>query len=656
VSFRRILRLFVACVVCVLYFPFAKIEAGDEWLPIDPAELKMTAEPKAPGAPAIYLYRQVDRKETGRGNHTEFDYVRIKILTEEGRKYANVEIPYSKSVTGISNIRARTIHPDGTIVNFDGKIFENTIVKSKTLRYMAKTFTMPDAQVGSVIEYQCMFDLEDNYIFNSNWMISEDLFTKKGVFSLKPYERFAMQINSPAGLPPGTDPPKAGSDHVVRMTVVDVPAFQREDHMPPENELKFRVNFVYSEDGFETDPEHFWKKYGNRQYEWTEKFADRQKAMAQAVSQIISPSDSADTKLRKIYARCQQVQNINFERNADKAKEERIRANQNVEDVWKYGIGYGRDINLLFLALARAAGFEAYYVRLSGRSEFFFNPKRVNARELDADAVLVKTDEKDLYLDPATKYAPYGLLPWPETGATGLRLDKQGGTWIRTPIPDSSTSKVIRNADLRLDEEGTLEGQVTVTYTGLEALAQRLSERFGDDTQRKEHLEEELKYVIPATAEVVLKNQPDWNSSDNKFAVQYNVKIPGWASPAGKRVVLPLELFAGAQKHVFEHAQRTYPIYFSFLFQTEDQAKFTLPAAWKVDSLPKEIHMDAKAAEYRIQSNAKENALEVTRTLRSDVLLLEPSLYPTLRDFYQKVRTADEQQAVLQPGTNSAAQ
>jgi hypothetical protein len=201
-----------------------------------------------------------------------------------------------------------------------------------------------------------------------------------------------------------------------------------------------------------------------------------------------------------------------------------------------------------------------------------------------------------------------------------------------------------------------LEGQVTVTYTGLEALAQRLSERFGDDTQRKEHLEEELKYVIPATAEVVLKNQPDWNSSDDKFAVQYNVKIPGWASPAGKRIVLPLELFAGAQKHVFEHTQRTYPIYFSFLFQTEDQTKFTLPAAWKVDSLPKEIHMDAKAAEYRIQANAKENALEVTRTLRSDVLLLQPSLYPTLRDFYQKVKTADEQQAVLQPGTNSAAQ
>ena len=45
----------------------------------------MTSEPAAPGAPAIYLYRQVDRDDEG---DREYNYVRVKILTEEGRKYA----------------------------------------------------------------------------------------------------------------------------------------------------------------------------------------------------------------------------------------------------------------------------------------------------------------------------------------------------------------------------------------------------------------------------------------------------------------------------------------------------------------------------------------------------------------------------------------
>jgi len=106
---------------------------------------------------------------------------------------------------------------------------------------------------------------------------------------------------------------------------------------------------------------------------------------------------------------------------------------------------------------------------------------------------------------------------------------------------------------------------------------------------------------------------------------------------------------------VFEHTQRTHAIYFSYMFQTEDQTKITLPAGWKVGSLPTEVHLDATAAEYRIQAEKKENALQVTRTLRSDIVLYQPSVYPALRDFYQKVRSGDEQQVVLQPGANSAA-
>jgi len=118
-----------------------------DWLPVTQAELKMTSEPKAPGAPAIYLYRQVDRNDNG---PTEYDYARIKILTEEGRKYADVEIPFLKDTEKIRGLQARTIRPDGSVVNFGGKVYEKTIVKAKGIKYLAKTFTMPDVQVGSI--------------------------------------------------------------------------------------------------------------------------------------------------------------------------------------------------------------------------------------------------------------------------------------------------------------------------------------------------------------------------------------------------------------------------------------------------------------------------------------------------------------------------
>ena len=136
----RAVFLFCVCLVAVAH-------AGDDWQPILPEELKMTAEPLAPGAPAIYLYRQVDRDD--KVGHEE-NYVRIKILTEEGRKQADLEIPFVKDLTKIRGIKARTLRPDGTIADFVGQIYEKTIVKSRGVRLLVQTLSLPDVQVGSI--------------------------------------------------------------------------------------------------------------------------------------------------------------------------------------------------------------------------------------------------------------------------------------------------------------------------------------------------------------------------------------------------------------------------------------------------------------------------------------------------------------------------
>jgi len=72
-------------------------------------------------------------------------------------------------------LKARTIRPDGTIANFEGKAFDKTIVKAKGVKYLAKTFSMPDVQVGSIIEYHYTNNLQEGLIFDSHWILSEEL-------------------------------------------------------------------------------------------------------------------------------------------------------------------------------------------------------------------------------------------------------------------------------------------------------------------------------------------------------------------------------------------------------------------------------------------------------------------------------------------------
>jgi hypothetical protein len=656
VNFRRLFVLILLVFVGAVARRTPPVSAGDEWQPISQEELKMTSEPKAPGAPAIILFRQVDRDDSNPRTPHEYNYVREKILTEEGRKYADVDIPLIKGQWGIASIRARTIRPDGSIANFDGKVYEKEIVKARGLKYLAKTFTLSDVQPGSIIEYHYMIDFAENYVFNSNWVLSNDLFIKSAKYTLKPYAEWALQLSWPNGLPESVKPP-VNENKLIHMEVQNIPAFQVEDDMPPEAAMRYRVDFIYSEDGFEKEPDKFWKKQGKKMNDGAEGFVNKRKAMEQAVAEIVSPSDSPEVKLQKIYARVQKIRNTSYE--IEKTEQEQKRAKEkeisNVEDLWKRGYGNGYQITWLFLGLSRAAGFDASPVRIATRNDHFFKPNVMRTSDLNTNVVLVKLNGKDMYFDPGAEFTPFGLLPWSETSTTGLKLDKEGGSWVTTPTPEPSESQIRRKADLNMTSEGSLEGKLTVTFTGLEAQWRRVEEHHEDEAHRKKLLEDYVKEIIPAGIDVELTNQPDWASSSPTLGAEFSLKVPGWALGAGKRALLPVGLFSGPEKHMCEHSTRVHPLYFQYLFEKTDDVRIELPLGWQVSSLPPAQNTDAKVMAYTLKVENDKGSLHFERHLRSGLTYLEPKYYPALRSFYQAVRTGDEQQVVLQPGATAAS-
>jgi hypothetical protein len=654
--YRRVLFL-VFVILLAAALQRTRLVSGDEWQPISPEELKMTSEPKAPGAPAIILYREVDRDDSNFHTPHEYNYVREKIFTEEGRKYADVEIPVVKGRWEIHNIRARTVRPDGSIANFDGKIYEKEIVKARGLKYLAKTFTLSDVQPGSIIEYHYMIDFAEYYVFDSNWVLSDDLFIKNAKFTLKPFAEWALQCSWPNSLPEGNKPPVNENNKFFHMEAQDIPAFQVEDDMPPEATMRFRVDFIYSEDGFEQDQDKFWKKQGKKMYDATENFVNKRKAMEQAVAEIVSPSDPLDVKLQKIYARVQKVRNTTYEieKTEQEQKRAKEKASSNVEDVWKRGYGDEDQISWLFLGLARAAGFDASPVKVATRNVNFFKAGLMRWRDLNTNVVLVKLNGKDIYFDPGAAFTSFGLLPWSETGTTGLKLDKDGGTWVTTPLPESSDSQIVRKADLNLTQDGSLEGRLTVTFTGLEAQWRRVEERNEDETHRKKLLEDYVKEIIPAGIEVELSNKPDWTSSSPTLVADFSLKVPGWVAGAGKRALCPVGFFSGPEKHMFEHSTRVHPLYFRYLFEKTDDVRIELPLGWQVSSLPPEQNKDAKALAFSLKVANEKGSLHLERHLTSRLTFLEQKYYSTLRNFYQIVRTGDEQQIVLQPMSTAAS-
>jgi hypothetical protein len=632
----------------VLGFLYQTHARGADWLPVTPEELQMTREPKAPGAPAIYLFTQVDRDDT---DSDTYYYNRLKILTEEGRKWANVEIPFVKGSDNVRSIEARTIRPDGSIVPFDGTVFDKAIVSRRGAKLLAKTFTLPDVQPGSIIEYRYRYHTPMGLIFDSHWILSQGLFTRNGRYSLTPYPYFALQWSWPQGLPDGSSAPT--KDHGrIRLETHDVPAFVTEELMPPANELRYRVDFIYSSDPkLQTDPVKFWQSFGHNSFYQLSKFVDRPKVMQRALAELVQPSDTPEEKLRKIYARVSQMRNTSFERSKteEETQRESVKPAHNVEDVWNRGSGDAFELTYLFLALARAAGVHADLALVATRDQYFFNRRLMNTRQLNSNLVIVTLDGKPVYLDPGVPFTPFGLLPWNETAMEALRVDDDGGSWVSVPLPPATASRIEHKARLKLDGNGALKGKLTVRYTGLEAAWRRLTERNEDETDRKQFLEDQLRGSVPVGIEVELTNTPDWSSWEAPLVAEYDLEIPGWATAVGRRQLLRVGLFGNEEDHTFEQSTRVQPVYFDFPYQRADDIAVELPAGTRAASVPKaqKIASSTSVYSYDFSAETHDNLVHISRDLSIQMLLVAAKFYPELRGFYQTIRAGDEEQVVI---------
>src|SRR5271168_2285702 len=174
---------FACSVLCAVASAPRPSSAGDDWLPIPPADLALKDNPASPGAHAMILYRasDMDSKES-----SVREYVRIKIFTQEGTKEGDIELPFNRQQVNIMDIRGRTIHPDGSIVNFEGKAFEKTIVKASGFKYLAKTFTLPAVHPGSIIEYRYREQGDPHLYVNESWTITSHLYTRDARFTIRP--------------------------------------------------------------------------------------------------------------------------------------------------------------------------------------------------------------------------------------------------------------------------------------------------------------------------------------------------------------------------------------------------------------------------------------------------------------------------------------
>jgi hypothetical protein len=628
-------------------------------------ELKMTSDPKAPGADAVYFEINEVANDP---MHYQSTYARIKVLTEKGKELSTIELPYLKGSTKITDIKGRTIHPDGTIIPLTVKPEELMVAKTGETQIEKKVFSLPSVEVGSILEYSYQIQYSDDVYSSPEWEIQRPYFVHKAHYQFKPFKAFAPNGTPDTAtnmyledehervinnlicwnrLPPGVTM-QTSVNGSYSVDVTDVPPIPDEEAMPPNESFLYRVFFYYKAAG---NPDDFWVGDGKLWSKDVDKFAEPSKKIQDAVNGLIAATDSDLDKAKKLYDAVQALDNTDYSRKKTESelKVLNIKEAKHAQDTWAQKSGSSEDIAMLYLAMLRAAGLTAYPIKVADREIRIFDPTYLSLDQLDSTLVALSTGGKLIVLDPGEKMCPFQMVSWKHSDAGGLGESAQGVSFSITPMLQYKDNVTQRLGDVYLDAQGEVTGHINIVMTGQRALHWRQRALEEDDAELKKQFDrEELERIVPTGVEAHVDHFLSMNDPYTNLMAVVNLKgTLGTVTP--KRLILP-GFFFETSSHVpfVNEEKRLEPVDMHYGERVSDDVTYHLPDGAMVEGAPQDTNIGWPGhAVYVAKSATRPGQIEIGQTLSYAFTFAKPDEYQDLRGFYQKVAAADQEQLVL---------
>ena len=633
---------------------------ADDWRPIAPSEIALKAPvvEKDADAEAIFWEVRVDDSQVDQiaFNH----HIRIKIFTERGKELrSKVDLQYD-NYSRIKDIAARVIKPDGTMVELKkDDIFDSTLAKANGIKVKTKSFALPGIEPGAIVEYRWREVFPGGSANRLRLHFQREIPVQTVSYYLKPYMGMGYQ---PFRM--GDAKFEKDKGNFYRMTLNNVKAFREEPRMPPENEVRSWV-FLHYTDEKKVDTEKYWKDVGKAMYEATKDEMKVNAELKTAVAGIIGDAATPEAKLQRIYDFCRiEIKNLSDDASGLTADEkEKVKSNKSPANTLKNKKGTAGDIDMLFGALAKAAGFDARLALSGNRSDMLFDRTLANSAFLGAAFIAVPVGEKWQFFSPAETYTPFGMLGWPEEAQEVLITDPKDPIWANSGIagPEKSLEKRIGKFELLAD--GTLEGEVRIEYTGHLGAEKK---EFNDDdspAQREETLKENLKRRM-STVEVSDIKVENVTDPIKPFVYSYRVRVPGYAQKTGKRLFVQPGFFEHGGAALFTANDRQQSIYFPYTWSEEDEIEIRFPEGYAPDNADAPSPIDPASTQHisghsvRMRMTTDGRKLFYNRKFffgGKDTIMFPATSYGALKQLFDIVHKNDNHTITLKQSAATAA-
>ena len=201
-----------------------------------------------------------------------------------------------------------------------------------------------------------------------------------------------------------------------------------------------------------------------------------------------------------------------------------------------------------------------------------------------------------------------------------------------------------QRATLALDDEGTLEGEMALEFTGCFD-ADEKSELIGATAEDVEkHLRAALEPHLKG-AEISAVKLENATHPLEPLRLGFHVRVPAFAERTGTRLFVQPSAFRRGVKALFTAAKRETPIVFPHRYQEWDSISLTLPEGYAIEAGAAPAGLDfGEAGKYRVELrwSARSRLLQLEREFTLRVPVFETEHYSRLKNVFEIIQERDD--------------
>jgi hypothetical protein len=625
------------------------------WLPITDADRAMNAPVVEKDAGVEALFWRVAVLDYTRGQDVERElrkYVRLKVFNERGKeKIATVDLEVPRGST-VDNIVGRTIKADGTIVELTrDAVHERDIVRIGRRKFHVKSFAMPAVEPGAIVEYRWREVRMHDPMLYLRIEMQHEFPIQHMIYQIKPLEEIAAYRASFMPFNCAPTQPTPQMDGFSLVTLDNVAAYHDEPMMPSPPNVRPWALMFYHQDA-RREPEKYWVEIGKKHYSALKSALHADDQIKSAAAKAIEGATTDEEKTLALIRYIRKDLRLLWDRRVTEEERSEVlkhmpkdRERTSVE-VFRSRIGTADELNTLFAAMAAAVGLEARPAFAASRNELHFDPKLLDQYFLRNIDMAVRIGDQWRIFDVSTRRLPADMLSWQEERVTALVTSPKKPEFVETGVALPEASSIVRTAKFELALDGTLDGEVDMSYSGHNAEIERSDYEDQTEARQQEMVKEHVTKIF-SQAEVTAIRVQNFDDPEQPLRIQYHVKLPQYAQRTSKRLLLQPLYFQRGEAPLFEATDRRYDISFPYAWKEMDNVTIHCPAGFALDSVETPGSFEFGATGYYHLEMKADKTVELTyhRELvfgRQGLLLTSRQSYPQLKNLFDLIHGRDQ--------------